>query len=29
MSIVDFGDTRVREVMTARTDVIWIDVPPR
>ena len=26
MSIVDFGDTRVREVMTPRTDVAWIDV---
>lgn len=26
LSIVDFGDTRVREVMTARTDVVWIDV---
>jgi len=26
LSIVDFGDTRVREVMTPRTDVIWIDV---
>ena len=26
MSIVDFGDTRVREVMTPRTDVVWIDV---
>jgi CBS domain containing-hemolysin-like protein len=25
MSIVDFGDTRVREVMTPRTDVAWID----
>ena len=26
LSIVDFGDTRVREVMTARTDIVWIDV---
>ncbi|HEU5251507.1 MAG TPA: hemolysin family protein, partial [Thermoanaerobaculia bacterium] len=26
MSIVDFGDTRVREVMTPRTDVVFIDV---
>ena len=26
LSIVDFGDTRVREVMTPRTDVAWIDV---
>ncbi len=26
LSIVDFGDTRVREVMTPRTDVVWIDV---
>ncbi|HTR04267.1 MAG TPA: hemolysin family protein [Thermoanaerobaculia bacterium] len=26
MSIVDFGDTRVREVMTPRTDIVWIDV---
>ena len=26
MSIVDFGDTRVREVMTPRTDIAWIDV---
>lgn len=26
MSIVDFGDTRVREVMTPRTDVVYIDV---
>ena len=25
MSIVDFGDTRVREVMTPRTDIVWID----
>jgi magnesium and cobalt exporter, CNNM family len=25
LSIVDFGDTRVREVMTPRTDVVWID----
>ncbi|MFN2386575.1 MAG: hemolysin family protein [Thermoanaerobaculia bacterium] len=25
MSIVDFGDTRVREVMTPRTDVAWVD----
>ena len=26
LSIVDFGDTRVREVMTPRTDVVYIDV---
>jgi len=26
MSIVDFGDTRVREVMTPRTDIVWVDV---
>lgn len=26
LSIVDFGDTRVREVMTPRTDVVWVDV---
>ncbi len=26
MSIVDFGDTRVREVMSPRTDIVWIDV---
>src|SRR5688500_9478304 len=26
MSIVDFVDTRVREVMTPRTDIVWIDV---
>jgi CBS domain containing-hemolysin-like protein len=26
MSIVGFGDTRVREVMTPRTDIAWIDV---
>lgn len=26
MSIVDFGDTRVREAMTPRTDIVWIDV---
>jgi putative hemolysin len=26
LSIVDFGDTRVREVMTPRTDVVFIDV---
>jgi CBS domain containing-hemolysin-like protein len=26
LSIVDFGDTRVREVMSPRTDVVWIDV---
>jgi magnesium and cobalt exporter, CNNM family len=26
MSIVDFGDTRVREVMTPRTDIVYIDV---
>ena len=26
LSIVDFGDTRVREVMTPRTDLVWIDV---
>ncbi len=26
LSIVDFGDTRVREVMTPRTDAVWIDV---
>jgi putative hemolysin len=26
LSIVDFGDTRVREVMTPRTDIEWIDV---
>jgi CBS domain containing-hemolysin-like protein len=26
LSIVDFGDTRVREAMTPRTDVVWIDV---
>ncbi|MEX0880771.1 MAG: hemolysin family protein [Thermoanaerobaculia bacterium] len=26
LSIVDFGDTRVREVMTPRTDIVWIDV---
>jgi putative hemolysin len=26
MSIVDFGDTRVREVMTPRTDIAWVDV---
>jgi putative hemolysin len=26
LSIVDFGDTRVREVMTPRTDILWIDV---
>ena len=25
LSIVDFGDTRVREAMTPRTDVVWID----
>jgi magnesium and cobalt exporter, CNNM family len=25
LSIVDFGDTRVREVMTPRTDIAWID----
>ena len=25
LSIVDFGDTRVREVMTPRTDILWID----
>jgi magnesium and cobalt exporter, CNNM family len=25
LSIVDFGDTRVREVMTPRTDIVWID----
>jgi putative hemolysin len=25
LSVVDFGDTRVREVMTPRTDVVWID----
>jgi CBS domain containing-hemolysin-like protein len=25
MSIVDFGDTRVREVMTPRTDIVYID----
>jgi len=24
LSIVDFGDTRVREVMTPRTDMVWI-----
>ncbi len=23
---MDFGDTRVREVMTPRTDIVWIDV---
>jgi magnesium and cobalt exporter, CNNM family len=26
LSIVDFGDTRVREVMSPRTDIVWIDV---
>jgi CBS domain containing-hemolysin-like protein len=26
LSIVDFGDTRVREVMTPRTDIVYIDV---
>ncbi len=26
LSIVDFGDTRVREAMTPRTDVVWIDI---
>jgi magnesium and cobalt exporter, CNNM family len=26
LSIVDFGDTRVREAMTPRTDIVWIDV---
>ncbi len=26
MSIVDFGDTRVREVKTPRTDIVWVDV---
>lgn len=26
LSIVDFGDTRVHEVMTPRTDIVWIDV---
>jgi putative hemolysin len=26
LSIVDFGDTRVREVMTPRTDIVWLDV---
>jgi CBS domain containing-hemolysin-like protein len=26
MSIVDFGDTRVREVMTPRTDIVYTDV---
>jgi CBS domain containing-hemolysin-like protein len=26
LSIVDFGDTRVREVMTPRTDIVFIDV---
>jgi len=26
LSIVDFGDTRVREVMTPCTDIVWIDV---
>src|SRR5215467_9288724 len=26
LSIVDFGDTRVREVMTPRTDIVWVDV---
>ena len=25
LSIVDFGDTRVREVMTPRTDIVYID----
>jgi len=25
LSIVDFGDTRVREAMTPRTDIVWID----
>lgn len=25
LSIVDFGDTRVREVMTPRTDIAWVD----
>jgi magnesium and cobalt exporter, CNNM family len=25
LSIVDFGDTRVREVMTPRTDIVWVD----
>ena len=25
LSIVDFGDTRVREVMKPRTDIVWID----
>jgi CBS domain containing-hemolysin-like protein len=25
LSIVDFGDTRVREVMSPRTDILWID----
>ena len=25
LSIVDFGDTRVREVMTPRTDIVWLD----
>jgi putative hemolysin len=26
LSIVDFGDTRVREVMTPRTDIVFLDV---
>jgi CBS domain containing-hemolysin-like protein len=26
LSIVDFGETRVREVMTPRTDIVYIDV---
>jgi CBS domain containing-hemolysin-like protein len=26
LSIVDFGDTRVREVMSPRTDIVYIDV---
>lgn len=26
LSIVDFGDTRVREACTPRTDIVWIDV---
>jgi len=26
LSIVDFGDTRVREAMTPRTDIVWVDV---
>jgi CBS domain containing-hemolysin-like protein len=31
LSIVDFGDTRVREAMTPRTDIVWIDAasPPQ